>query len=239
MPAPKPSTGGPAPFRIEDIEARLSELGDERAVAVLRKLGYEGPAYGVGITKLKKLGKEIGRNPTLARQLWASPVYESKLLALFVADPKATSWEELEAMAGEIPGVDVLWQFPKMLAAKTPHADRAAREWIDRPEEMVRAAGYHLVGILAAGTTAGSRSPAGTTHDTLFTDTLTRIEIEIAGAPNWVREAMLYAIIGIAKRGAALHVRAAEVWKRIGPVQIDYGPTRCKPPDVARALSSS
>lgn len=216
-------------MQLADIEKRLAEEGDERGVAVLRKLGYEGPAYGVGITKLKKIAKEIGRNPQLSRELWRSEIYEAKLLSIFVADPKRIEKEELEVMVSEIPGADVLWQLPKMLAAKVPYAESAMIEWLQRNEEMVLASGYHLAGILGADGRRG--------EDAFFQDILSRIELEAAQSANWVREAMLYALIGIAKRGDAFRSRASEVWSRIAPVEIDYGDTSCKPPDVERALT--
>jgi hypothetical protein len=132
-------------------------------------------------------------------------------------------------MVSEIPGVDVLWQLPKMLAAKVPYAERAMKEWIERNEEMVQASGFHLVGILGADGRRG--------EDAFFQDILSRIELEAAQSANWVREAMLYALIGIAKRGDAFRSRASEVWSRIAPVEIDYGDTSCQPPDVERALT--
>jgi 3-methyladenine DNA glycosylase AlkD len=216
-------------MQLADIEKRLAEQGDDRGVAVLRKLGYEGPAYGVGVTKLKKLAKEIGRNPQLSRELWRSEIYEAKLLSIFTADPKRIEREELEVMAAEIPGVDVLWQLPKMLAAKVPYAESVMKKWLERNEEMVLASGYHLAGILGADGRRG--------EDAFFHDVLSRIELEAAQSANWVREAMLYALIGIAKRGDAFQSRASEVWSHIAPVEIDYGDTSCKPPDVEKALA--
>ena len=214
-----------------EIEGRLAELGDDRAVSVLRKLGYEGPAYGVGVTKLKKLAKEIGRNPELSKALWRSEPYEAKLLSIFVADPKKLDRDELEVMVSEIPGVDVLWQFPKVLASKVPYADQAMADWLDRREAMALASGYHLAAILGADDKRGD--------DVFFRDLLSRIELEAPEAPNWVREAMLYALIGIARRGPEFNARACEVWNNIRPVEIDYGETSCKPPDVEKALSGA
>jgi 3-methyladenine DNA glycosylase AlkD len=212
-----------------EIEGRLAELGDERGVSILRQLGYEGPAYGVGVTKLKKLAKEIGRDPELSTALWRSEHYEAKLLSVFVADPKRLERKDLEVMVSEIPGVDVLWQFPRVLASKVPYADQVMTDWLRRPEEMVLASGYHLAAILGADEKTGD--------DAFFRDLLSRIEIEAPEAANWVREAMLYALIGVARRGPEFEARASEVWDKIRPVEIDYGETSCKPPDVEKALS--
>lgn len=214
-----------------EVEGRLAELADARGVAVLRKLGYHGPAYGVGITRLKILAKEIGRDPGLSQALWRSEPYEAKLLSIFTADPRRIDRQELEIMASEIPGVDVLWQFPKVLAAKVPYADQVMEDWLHRPEEMVLASGYHLAAILGADSRKGD--------DSFFLDLLSRIEIEAPDAANWVREAMLYTLIGVARRGDAFRDRAAEVWESIRPVEIDYGETRCKPPEVEKALSGA
>ena len=33
-------------------------------------------SFGIGLTKLRKFSKTIGRDPKLARQLWKSKIYE-------------------------------------------------------------------------------------------------------------------------------------------------------------------
>ena len=45
-------------------------------------------AYGVAMKDIKTLGKTLGRNQPLSVALWATGVYEARMLASFVGDPE-------------------------------------------------------------------------------------------------------------------------------------------------------
>ena len=64
-----------------DILDYLEKNQDPRGIAHWLKHeeksgGLKG--YGIGLTKLRKFAKTVGRDPALARQLWDSEVYEMK-----------------------------------------------------------------------------------------------------------------------------------------------------------------
>ena len=47
-------------------------------------------SYGIGLTRLRKLAKRIGRNRELAHALWKTDVYEARVIALLVDDRRET-----------------------------------------------------------------------------------------------------------------------------------------------------
>ncbi|HEY8376326.1 MAG TPA: hypothetical protein VIK91_07555, partial [Nannocystis sp.] len=65
-----------------------------------------------------------------------------------------------------------------------------------------------------------------------FAPLVARIERELHEAPNWVREAMNRALIGIGARSDALAELALAAARRIGPVAVDHGDTCCETPDA-------
>ena len=71
-----------------DILDYLKENQDERGIAHWKNLekNYGLSSYGIGLTKLRKFAKTIGKNPKLASQLWRSKVYEMRIIALLIDD---------------------------------------------------------------------------------------------------------------------------------------------------------
>jgi len=57
------------------VLALLRENRNERGIANWKKRGAKNgklKSFGIGLTQLRKLAKQVGRNHTLARQLWKS-----------------------------------------------------------------------------------------------------------------------------------------------------------------------
>src|SRR5262245_24443703 len=48
-------------------------------------------AFGVSMTTMKTLAKQLGHNQPLAEALWATGWYEARMLVAFVADPALTT----------------------------------------------------------------------------------------------------------------------------------------------------
>ncbi|MBT8360058.1 MAG: DNA alkylation repair protein, partial [Deltaproteobacteria bacterium] len=61
-------------------------------------------SYGIGLTKLRKFSKAVGKDPKLARQLWQSKIYEMKIIALLIDDPKTMTIEQAEAQVEQLQG---------------------------------------------------------------------------------------------------------------------------------------
>ena len=53
-------------------------------------------SLGIGLTVLRKLAKQIGRDHELALQLWKSDIYDVKIIALLIDEPKKMTWEQAE-----------------------------------------------------------------------------------------------------------------------------------------------
>jgi 3-methyladenine DNA glycosylase AlkD len=63
----------------------VKEQKSERGIEHWNKLGEKTgglKSFGLGLTQLRKLAKQIGRDSSLATKLWNSDVYELKVLSL-------------------------------------------------------------------------------------------------------------------------------------------------------------
>ena len=90
---------------VSEVLALLEAERDERAMSKWEKLG-PGTAgmrsYGIGLTRLRKLAKRIGRNRDLAQALWKTDVYEARVMALLVDDPARITREQAEQQVEEL-----------------------------------------------------------------------------------------------------------------------------------------
>ena len=94
-------------MKQSDVMQWLKENADERGIAAWAKRGKKNSglkSYGIGLTRLRKFAKEIGRDHKLALQLWKSKCYEAKILGLLVDDPKQITEEQAEQQVEQLEG---------------------------------------------------------------------------------------------------------------------------------------
>ena len=59
-------------------------------------------SFGIGLTQLRKLAKQIGRDRDLAMSLWKGDVYDGKVIALLIDDPKEPELVSLSGVARDL-----------------------------------------------------------------------------------------------------------------------------------------
>lgn len=66
----------------ENILKRLKALSNPKAVEGMARFGINPEnTYGVSIPNLRRIAKEIGKDHSLAQQLWFSGIHEARILA--------------------------------------------------------------------------------------------------------------------------------------------------------------
>ena len=219
------------------VLALLKENRNERGIANWRKLGAKTAnlkSFGIGLTQLRKLAKQIGRDHELARKLWNSDIYDAKVIGLLIDDPKRLSREQSEEQVDRLAGGMLTHVFASCGAtlAKTPFAFELARDWVDSKDDVRRRCGYSLLYELS------KKNPKGM-DDAYLLGRIDHIQESIHSEEMWVREAMNTALMGIGKRNKRLNQAAIRAAKEIGPVDIDYGADNsCEPLDVIKHLTS-
>ena len=220
----------PAESKTEPKEVlnELEALGTAQNRKVYSRHGVSGPQFGVSFAHLRKMGKKLHGDHSLAQALWTSGNHDARLLALAVADPKSTTKTEIQAWAN---GMDnyVLTDEMAKFAASTEWGDECAEEWTalgggGGSSEWVTATGWNLVAHQALGEEAYP--------DDYFAERLSFIEDHIFQSANRVRHCMNGALIAIGCRNPELRTQALEAAKRIGKVEVDHGETSCKTPDA-------
>ncbi|MDI9641700.1 DNA alkylation repair protein [Kamptonema cortianum] len=126
----------------DDIVAQLSEMGNEGYRNVMRKHGAHEPIYGAKIGDMKPIQKQIKKDYQLAKDLYATGVYDAMYLAGLIADDTKMTQEDLQlwldsAKSRPIANVTVAW-----VAAESHHGWTMGLKWIDSDDEMVVCAGW-------------------------------------------------------------------------------------------------
>lgn len=162
--------------------------------------GVLGPAtaglttYGIGLTRLRKLAKQVGRDRDLAQALWKTDVYDARVIALLIDDPARMTREQAEAQVDELAGGMLAHVFASCDAtlAKTPFAVKLADEWVRSDDATRRDCGYGL--LYEASKFSGRKSPG----EEFFLGHVQRIVDTIDGEPRrcawpWARRSWAWA----------------------------------------------
>ena len=190
-------------------------------------------SYGIGLTKLRKFSKTIGRDPKLARQLWQSKIYEMKIIALLIDDPKTITIGQAEQQADQLQGGYLAHVFSSCDAtlAKAPFVVELADKWIKSKDPMRRRCGY---GLLYEISKSKKKSAP---NEEYFLAHIAHIEKTIPKQGTTILMAMAGALMGIGKRSKKLNAAALKVARKISP--IDFDPDgRCDPMDITKHLTS-
>jgi len=220
-----------------DIHEYLKSNQDARGVAHWENCKDEAgelKSYGVGLTKLRKYSKTVGKDPKLARELWQSKVYEMKVISLLIDDPKSITIEQAEAQVEQLQGGYLAHVFSSCDAtlAKAPFVVELADKWINSKDPVRQRCGYGLLYEI-------SKSKKKSAPDEeYFLAHIAQIEKTYAKQSLNILMSMAGALMGIGKRSKSLNAAALKVARKIGPV--DFDPDgRCDPMDVTKHLTSS
>lgn len=190
-------------------------------------------SFGIGLTKLRKYSKTIGKNPKLARQLWQSDIYEMKIIALLIDDPKTMTIEQAETQVEQLQGGYLAHVFSSCDAtlAKTPFVVELADRWVESEDKVRRRCGY---GLLYEISKSKKKSAP---QDEYFLAHIAHIENTYTKQSTTNLMAMAGALMGIGKRNKELNAAALKVAVEIGPIDFDPDGS-CDPMNVAKHLTS-
>lgn len=166
-----------------------------------------GNAYGVAMRDIKALGKTLGKDQALAAALWATGVYEARMLASFVGDPEQLSPAQMDQWCADFDN----WAFCDAMSFnlfdRSPHAWKKVTEWSSRSGEFEKRTAFALLWSLSVHDKAAA--------DERFVQGLALIEREAVDERNFVKKAVNMALRAVGKRNRALNAAAVEVARRL------------------------
>jgi hypothetical protein len=218
-----------------DIHALIEAESDPRGIAHWEKRYPDSPmrSVGVGLTKLRKLAKQVGRDPALARLLWTDDLYEARVMSLLIDDPKQMTRAQAEAQVEQLQGGQLAHVFSSCDAAlaKASFAAELAGDWMRSGDPMRRRCGYGLLYELSKS------KKKSAPDDDWFSAWITHMDQTRSAADIDEVLAMGGALLGVGKRSARLNTEALALARAMGP--IDWDPTgACAPFEVVKHLDN-
>ena len=198
-----------------DVVALLKANQNERGMQLWQKR-QRAPStlasYGVGLTTLRKLAKQIGKNHDLAMILWQSDIYDARMLALLIDDPKTITLNQAETQIDQIEDGQLAHVFSSCDAtlAKAPFVVDLATDWIKHDDPMRRRCGYGLLYELSKSKKKSAPS------DVFFEAQIEHIEQTYSTEIPFVNHALGVALMGIGMRNQSLHTKALQLAQKIG-----------------------
>ena len=191
-------------------------------------------SFGIGLTVLRKIAKQIGKDPELATQLWESDIYDARIISLLIDDPKQITIAQAETQVENLKQGQLAHVFSACGAplSKSPHVMDLVLMWRDSKDAIRRSCSYGLIYEL-------SKSKKKSAPDNIFfLECVEKINDSFENESNGVQVAMGGALLGIGKRNAILNVAALKIANKIGSIQIESDNRECEPFTVVKHLTS-
>ena len=226
-----PATSSTVPIE-EQVQSALAWL-KKRATKATRDgmARYAIPsdhAYGVAMKDIKALGTTLGRDQALAAALWASAVYEARMLASFVGDPGKLTPAVMDRWCRDFDN----WAFCDAMCFnlfdRSPHAWDKVDEWSRRTGEFEKRTAFALLWSLSVHDKSAANDA--------FRRGLEIIEREAGDDRNFVKKAVNMALRAVGKRNRALNTAAVAVARRLARSEQDAA--RWVGSDALRELTS-
>lgn len=191
-------------------------------------------SFGIGLTILRKLAKQIGRDRELALELWKSRIYDVKVLALLIDDPKQITWDQAEFQVEDLKEGYLMHVFSSCDAslAKTSFVVELSSHWINSTDPVRRSCGYGLLYEISKW------KKKSVPDEAFFIEKIEHISKTFSNENFHVKGAMGGALMGIGKRSVVLNTKALKVAKRIGPIPFGSEDNTCEPFNVVKHLTS-
>jgi 3-methyladenine DNA glycosylase AlkD len=193
---------------VEQVIARLKEKARPDNLEGMQRFGMtkEG-RLGLSMPEMRALAKELGKDHSLALELWKTGIAEARIIAALIDDPKLLTERQMEAWVKDFNSWDVCDQVCGELFDKSPLAWKKVVAWSDRNEEFVKRAAFALLASLAWHDKE--------TDDRRFIELLSVIVQASTDERNFVRKAVNWALRNIGKRNIRMNQAALDTARKI------------------------
>ncbi len=227
---------------VPEIIGYLKTIGTEAHKKSVGRMGVPTDmAIGIPTARIRKLGKQIGRNQKLALDLWKSGFHEAKLLAVLVAQPDKMTEAVIENWLEDVVSWDLCDHLCNNLFRHMPSCIEKIPNWARDNREFFRRAAFSLIAMLAI-------------HQPDIADDVIELYLALirdyaSDSRNYVKKAISWALREIGKKDFSTQekaiVLAAELCERTNRAERWVGKNALKEletlveiPERSRLLSS-
>ena len=213
----------------DEIIEFIRSSGHPKNVAGMARYGINPKNnYGVSITRIREIAKEVGVDHKLAVRLWDSGIHDARLMAPLVAEPEKANSAQIEKWVSQIDSWDICDNLCGGFFQGIDDPYGHAEAWCRRDEEFVKRAGFVLVARLAVKDKKAD--------DARFEYYFPLIVSEAVDERNMVKKGVNWALRQIGKRNMVLNRKAIELALKID--KLDSKSARWIAKDALRELRS-
>ena len=183
---------------------------------------------GISAKPLFALAKQIGTNQELALELWQTGIYEARLIAAFIADPKQMKKSTVNVWVKDFDNWAICDGVCMHRFRNTPYAHELALKWVNRKQEFVRRAGFSMIATLCVHDKKAD--------DAKFLQYLPLIKKYTSDDRTYVKKAVNWALRQIGKRSLKLNPQAIKTAEEIR--KMDSSSAKWIASDALRELRS-
>jgi 3-methyladenine DNA glycosylase AlkD len=192
----------------DEVLRELKSVADPKVRAKLSYFGVNvSKAYGISTPVLHDFARHIGKNQSVAEELWSSRIHEARILATLIGESQKITASQMERWVREFDSWDVVDAACCYLYAGAKPAWDKVHEWSSRRREFEKRAAFSLAAYLSY--------KDKTAEDARFEKVLSLIEREANDERNFVRKAVNWALRNIGKRNLRLNAAAIRSAERI------------------------
>ncbi len=133
---------------ITEVLALLEKNRNPVNAEGMRRFGIRGNIYGISMVELRKFARQIGRNHTLAMELWKQDIHEAKLLATVIADYRQLTNEDIKIMVNDFDSWDLCDQSCINVFRYSPLAIKKIPQFAKSNKEFVRRTAFALMATM-------------------------------------------------------------------------------------------
>lgn len=191
-----------------EVLSELKKHADPKARAQLAYFGVNvSKAYGISSPLLHAFARRIGKDQSLAEELWSSGIHDARILAPLIGESEKITAAQMERWGRDFNSWDVVDTVCCYLYAVAKPAWNKIYEWSNRSAEFEKRAAFSLAAYLSYKDKSAK--------DAEFRRFLPVIEREAYDERNFVRKAVNWALRNIGKRNLALNAAAIRSAERI------------------------
>jgi 3-methyladenine DNA glycosylase AlkD len=166
-------------------------------------------ALGVKMGDIQKLARLLGRDHSLALELWETDVYEARMLCAYIDEIEKVTPARMDRQARDFDNWAICDTLCFALWVRSPHAFQKIRLWSGRRGEYVKRAAFALLASVAL------RGKGSETKESDLLACLPLIEKGAMDERNFVKKGVSWALRGMGRRSPALHKASLALAKKL------------------------
>ena len=204
-----------------DRDGVLQVLREHASVETLAQMGprygiHAEESLGVPMAAMKQIARDLGRDHVLAAELWATRVYEARIVAALIDEPELVTLEQMDSWCADFDNWALCDTVCFSLFDRAPDAWSRLEPWARDGRELVRRASFALLWSLALHDRSAD--------DARFVAGLALVEQYAADERPLVTKSMSMSLRAIGRRNSSLQAAVRATAARL--VEADSRPGR-------------